>query len=206
MRNIALILVVVLGLAGGYAVLSVQAEDKSAAEAANVSPAADASADTVAVAGKSLTISVVDIEQILTESKAAKSLKEQVDEKRKGFLAEVEKVEDELRASMKAIEKDSKTMKKEELMKKAQEFEKKRMDARKDIQAKKSKLDKAYTDAMNDLTKTIFEVCQKIAAERRIDLVITRQNIIVGSMSLDITADVLKNLDSALPTVQLTVK
>ena len=91
-------------------------------------------------------------------------------------------------------------------MKKAQEFEAKRLEARKAIQDKKSKLDAAYTEAMNSLTQKIYEVCQKIADEQKIDLVITRQNIIVGSMALDITDAVLKGLDDALPSVELKVK
>jgi Skp family chaperone for outer membrane proteins len=157
-------------------------------------------------AAKQTVIAVVDIEKILEKSKAAVSVQGQVSEKRKSFLTEVETAEKSLRETQKAIEKESKTLSKEELMKKAQEFETKRLDARKSIQEKKGKLDAAYTEAMNLLTKNIYEVCQKIADEQKIDLVITRQNIIVGNMALDITAEVLKRMDESLPTLDLKVK
>jgi outer membrane protein len=191
----ALVVAVLLVGFSGYAFWSVQAQDQAA-------PAQAAASGEV----QGLKISVVDIDKILSASKAAKTLKAQVEEKRKGFIAEVEKAEKSLRESQKAIEKESKSLSKEDLMKKAQEFEAKRLEARKGIQDKKSKLDSAYTEAMNSLTQKIYEVCQKIADEQKIDLVITRQNIIVGSMALDITDAVLKGLDDALPSVELKVK
>lgn len=153
-----------------------------------------------------LSIAVVDIEKILSESKAAKSVQSQVDEKRKTFLSEVEAAEKKLRDEQVAIESKRETLSKEELTEKAKGFETSRMEARKKIQDTKAKLDQAYADAMNKLTKTIYEVSQKLADERKIDLIITRQNIIVGSMSLDVTKDVLEKLDAALPTLSLDVK
>lgn len=152
------------------------------------------------------TIAVVDVDAILSQSKAAKSLKAQVDKKRKSFLDSVKEEEDKLRKEQKEIEGKRDSLSKEELVKKAQEFEKGRLNARKSIQEQKSKLDKAYSKSMNMLTKVIFEVCQEIADEREIDLVITRQNIIVGNMSLDITKDVLERLNKKLPNVSLDVK
>lgn len=153
-----------------------------------------------------LSIAVVDIEKILNESKAAKSVQAQVDEKRKAFLEEVQVAEKKIRDEQVAIESKRETMTKEELGAKAKEFSENRMQASKKIQERKSKLDTAYAEAMKTLTKTIYDVSQKIADERKIDLIITRQNIIVGSMSLDITKDVLAKLDEALPKLGLEEK
>lgn len=158
------------------------------------------------VSHANVTLAVVDVEAILSDSSAAKSIKSQVDKKRKGFLSSVKKEEDKLRKEQKEIEQKRDSLSKEELLKKAQEFEKGRLDARKSIQEQKSQLDKAYSKSMNMLTKVIFDVCQEIADERDIDLVITRQNIIVGNMSLDITKDVMERMNKKLPNVTLSVK
>ena len=148
-------------------------------------------------------IAVVDVDAILAESKAAQSIKKQVNDKRNGFLANVKKEEDKLRTEQKEIEAKRAEMSKEELLKKAQDFEKRRLEARNSIQKKKTDLDKSYSEAMNTLTKVIFEVCQDIADERKIDLIITRQNIIVGSKSLDITAEVMQRMNKKLPNLTL---
>lgn len=148
-------------------------------------------------------IAVVDVESILVSSKAAKSIKEQVDQKRKSFLADVKTQEDKLRVEQQKIESKRDELSKEELVEKAQEFEKRRIEARNTLEKKKSALDVTYSKAMNELTKAITAVCQDIADEQALDLIITRQNIIIGSNSLDITSDVLKRMDKKLPSVTL---
>ena len=153
-----------------------------------------------------VSIAVVNIESILKESKAAVSVKKQVEKHRKGFLAEVKKAEDKLRADQKAIEKQRAELTKEELLKKAQEFEKQRIEARNSIHARKTKLDKSYTEAMDTLTRSIYEVSQEIADEDGIDLIITRQNIIVGNMSLDITDKVMERMNKKLSKLTLKIK
>jgi len=148
-------------------------------------------------------IAVVDVEALLASSQAAKSIKKQVDDKREVFLKDVKDEEDKLRAEQKAIEDKRAEMSKEDLLKKAQEFEKRRITARNTLQEKKAALDKSYSKAMNKLTGTIADVCQEIANERSIDLIITRQNIIIGSNSLDITQDVMSRMDKKLPSLSL---
>ncbi|MBI1301152.1 MAG: hypothetical protein GC137_05770 [Alphaproteobacteria bacterium] len=153
-----------------------------------------------------ISIAVVDIEKILSDSKAAQSARKQIDEERKKFLGDIKKEEDKLRNEQKSLEEKSKEISKEELLQKVQDFETRRIEARKSIQSDKDKLDAAYTTAMNTLTKSIYDVCQKIADENEIDLVITRQNIIVGSRSLDITDQVMEELNKKLPNLSLKVK
>lgn len=148
-------------------------------------------------------IAVVDVDQILVSSKAAKSIKQEVDTKRKGFIKSVKQEEDALRAAQKKIQAEHQGLSKEELAKKIQEFDRKRIEAKTAIDKKKSALDQSYSEAMNTLTKVIYEVCQEIANERSIDLVITRQNIIVGSSALDITGDVLDRMNKKLPNLSL---
>ncbi len=157
-------------------------------------------------ANAELTIAVVDVDYVMSQSSAAKSIKKQVEKKHKTFMDKVKEEEQKLIADQKKIEAERKDISREELIKKAQEFEKKRFEARKSIQEKKSKLDNAYNEAMNKLTKVIYEVCQTIADEKNIDLVITRQNIIVGNMSLDITKEVAEKMNEKLPKVTLKVK
>jgi len=148
-------------------------------------------------------IAVVDIDAILSESKAAQSVKKQIASKRDSFVNQVKKEEDKLRQEQKAIEAKRNDLSKEELVKKFQEFEKRRIAARNKIQEQKGQLDQSYGRAMNTLTKVIYEVCQAIADEKEIDLVITKQNIVVGNKSLNITSEVMSRMNSKLPNLTL---
>lgn len=151
-------------------------------------------------------LAVVDVDRLLSVSAAAQSVQKQVDEKRKTFLSEIEAEENKLREAQKKLESESKDLGKEELTKKVQAFEEKRLEARKLLQGRKASLDKAYGLAMKTLSTKIAEVVQDVANEKEYDLVITRQNVIVGSTSLDITDEVLARLDKALPRVDLKVE
>ncbi len=155
------------------------------------------------IAHAEINIAVVDIEKVLSETKAAKSVQKQIEEKRNEFLGEVKKAEDKLRVEQKAIENKKSELNKEQFIKKAQEFDKQRADARNKIQKNKADLDKDYAEAMNKLTKVIYVASQEIANEDKIDLVITRQNIIVGDMSLDITKKVIERINKKLPKLSL---
>lgn len=157
-------------------------------------------------ANAQINIAVIDIDMILIKSKAAESIKKQVEEKRKAFLKDIKTEEDKLRVEQKSLEKKRSDLSKEEFLKQRQGFENRRLVARKKIQNKKQNLEKAYSKAMNILTKSIYEVCQKIAVEDKIDLIITRQNIVVGSMSLDITQKAMDRLNNKLPKLSLKVK
>ncbi len=157
-------------------------------------------------ANAQVNIAVVDVERILSESDAAKSVQKQIDLKRKTFLDDVKKAEEKLRKQQKAIEGKRSKLSKEDLVKEAQKFEKERVKARAAIQSEKNKIEKAYTSAMSTITKTIFDVCQEIADKDNIDLIITRQNIIVGSRSLDITEKVMKLMNKKLPNLNVNVE
>ncbi len=155
-------------------------------------------------------IAVVDVEAILSQSLAAKSVQKQVTEKRSSFLSEVKKAEDKLRSEedklrteQQSIQKNPTEAAEKAFTQKVQDFEKRKLDTRSSLQKKKATLDKSYSTAMNTLTKSIFEVCQTIAAEQKIDLILTKQNIIVGTQSLNITATVMESLDKKLPKLSL---
>ena len=156
-----------------------------------------------AFANTSTSIAVVDIDAILSESKAAQSVKKQIASKRDSFVKQVKTEEDKLRQEQKEIEAKRNDLSKEELVKKFQEFEKRRIAARNKIQEQKGQLDQSYGRAMNTLTKVIYEVCQAIADEKEIDLVITKQNIVVGNKSLNITNEVMSRMNSKLPNLTL---
>lgn len=160
----------------------------------------------VPAARAELSLAVVDVNQILSDSKAAKSIQNQVEAQRKKFLKEIEGEENKLREEQKKIEKQSADLSKEDLAKKAQEFETKRLEARKLLHGRKAALDNAYGEGMKVLSNTIYDVVEKISEEKGYDLVITRQNVVVGASSLDITAEVMDKLNAALPDVKLDIK
>lgn len=152
-----------------------------------------------------VSIAVVDVEALMSESAAAKSIKDQVQVQSDKFEAEMQALEKQLTADLEKLKKDSEKLSSEEKEKKGAEFFQKRAESKKTLKKRFSALRKGENQALTKLTDAIFEVCAKLAEERKYDLVITRANVIVGSKTLDITADVMKNLNATLPSVKMTV-
>ncbi len=153
-----------------------------------------------------LTVAVVDIQALLRDSKAAKSIETQLATIRKSFQTEVETEEKSLRAKEKEILDQKASLKEEELKAKAQDFQKQVAAGQKKIQDKKAKLDKGVGTAIGKLRAEIVKVVAEIGDKRNLDLVLARTDVVIVSKSLDITAEVLARIDSELPSVTVTVE
>src|SRR5262249_35493877 len=121
------------------------------------------------------------------------------------FLGEISKQEQSLRAEEKSLSEKQSTMKKDEFQKKVKAFEEEVMQTRKDTQDKKKTLDDALEKAVNTLRDNIVTVVEKIAKDKGYDLVITRQNVVVGANSLDVTDDAMKGLNAAVSKIPVTL-
>lgn len=152
------------------------------------------------------TIAIVDVQRMLSESKAAVSIQEQIKKHRDTFMEEITRKEDSLRAKEKELMEARSSLSQEELSEKRDAFEEELLEARKMTQNHKRALEKAAADAMNTLRTTLFDIVQGIADERNISLVITRQQVVVGEKSLDISDEVLEALDQELDSVDIALE
>lgn len=157
-------------------------------------------------ANTNIAMAVVDIQQLLRESKAAQGIETQLTGIRKKFQADVEAKEKELRAAEKKLMEEKGNLKEEELKAKVQEFQKKVTDTQKSIQTEKNKLDKAVAAAIGKLRAQIVKVVAEIADKKNLDLVLARTDVVIVSKTLDITSEVLERINKDLPSVTVVVE
>lgn len=151
-------------------------------------------------------IAVVDVRALMNDSKAAKSIQDQLVKHREKFLADLSKQEQKLRDEEQTLAKAQATLEKEEFAQKVKEFEESKLKTRQMVQDQKRALDEGVNEATNTLRTEIFKVVEKIAEEKKYDLVLTRQNVVVGSQNLNITDEAMKRLDKSLSSVKLKIK
>ncbi len=152
------------------------------------------------------TIAVVDVQALLSQSSAAKSIAKQIDTHKEKFLSEVSQQERELRENEKALSEQRSSLSKEEFASKAKAFEEKLYKMRQQTQAKKRVLDEAFSKGMGQLREKLYEVVEGIAKTKGFNLVISKQNVIVGENSIDLTAETLKKLNAELPSIDVKVQ
>jgi len=149
-------------------------------------------------------IAVVDLQRLLSESKAGQDIQSQLNTRREAFQKEVADQEKKLRDSEAALEKLQQDKKSpEEFGKKKVAFEKSLVDTRQNIQKKRVALEKAASDGITDLRNSAAAAIGDIAEKNKIDLVLLRQGVIIANKDMDITDEAMAVLNSKVSKVPL---
>jgi Skp family chaperone for outer membrane proteins len=156
--------------------------------------AAQANADTIAI---------INYQKILHESSAGKSVKEQLDAKEKTFQSEMSKKEDELNKEQEKLSQQRAVLSPDAFEKKAKEFRAKTNAAQREVQSKKGALDNALFSASNDIQKAVGDIVANMAKSKGYTMVIPVSQLLYADAKLDITNEVLTQLNSTLPKVTL---
>lgn len=148
-------------------------------------------------------IAVVDVQQLLIDSKAAVSIKEAANNLREDYQKEIQKIEKELKDEEAEIIKSREGMSQEEFMTKRQEFQKDLLEGQQKVADMNKKLDKAVADSLNEVRDEIIQIVADMSSKEKFDLVISRQDVVIVSKDMDITAQVMDALNKKLPKVKV---
>lgn len=148
-------------------------------------------------------IAVVDVQKVMTESDAAKSVQKQLDAQRETFKNDFSKQKTDFQKIEQDILKSKSTLSEEDFAKKKAEHEKKVDTANKALQERRRQMERSVGAAMSDLKVEITKIVAGIAEKEKYDLVLTRQNVILSANSLDITDAVMKKMNETVKEIKL---
>ncbi len=148
-------------------------------------------------------IAVVNIQQVMKDSTAAKSVREQLESKQKNFQSEITKKEEELQKEDKELGKQKSVMAKAAFDDKVRAFRTKTTDMQKDVQQKKAVLDGAFEHSLNDIQKVVTEIISDMSKEKGFVLAVPTSQILYADNKLDISAEVLERLNKKLPKLDV---
>lgn len=151
-------------------------------------------------------IAVVDVQLLLTESKAAKSIQAQVQKEREKLQSEFSGYEDQLRTNEKLLVDKRAEMTPEEFAAKRDEFQSKLQQTGGLVQEKKRTLENALVKATGKLRGEVLKIVAAIAEENSYDIVLTRQNIVLVAKSFDITDQVMTSVNEKVGNITLEMK
>lgn len=148
-------------------------------------------------------IAVVNIQKVLAESKAASSIRTQVQSKQKSFQNELDSREKKLQKENQELAQQRNILAKEEFDKKVKSFRSKAASAQKEIREKRMKLDKAFAGALGEIQKSIASIAKKIANEKGADIAVASSQLIYFKPNMDITSEVITQLNKEKPKVNV---
>jgi len=163
--------------------------------AAQTKAAANAAGDA------SLTIGIVDMDTLMQKSSAAQNVRAQIDKKRSAYQGELKALDQQLAATKQGLMKGETKLTPEELKKKQGIFYEKVMAAQKKTQTEQRAMDAAVERSLNELRKKTALIIRDVAKERKIDVVLSHQAVIIAASALDITDEVLARLDKDMKTL-----
>ncbi|MDX1542093.1 MAG: OmpH family outer membrane protein [Geminicoccaceae bacterium] len=146
---------------------------------------------------------VIDYQRILRDARAAKSIREQIERRREAYQGEIGREEERLREADQAFAKQRSLLTPEALAEKRREFEQEVVEVQRMVQERRRKLDLASAAALNEVKKSLIEIVTGIAEARGFNLVLPSSEVLFFARSIDLTEEVLAQLDQRLPNVQV---
>jgi outer membrane protein len=148
-------------------------------------------------------IVMVDMQQLVYNSKAAKSVQAQMDKERESFSKQVAEQEDQLQRARADLERQRNAMAPDQLEAKSREFQQKLEELDRTVQARQRVWQEETKEAIEKVQGAALQVVAEIAAARHANLVIQKAAVVLGTDGFDITTDALTRLDQRLPSVTL---
>jgi Skp family chaperone for outer membrane proteins len=169
--------------------------------AAHTAKAADAAAPAPAATG--LKVAIIDDQRLLAESKAAKNIDSQLSAKQESFQKEFVTLEKKLNDKKKELIQSNGKIKPEDFDKKRIDFEAEVAKAQNTAKNRRADLAQAGNEGLGKLRAQITKIVADMAQKNGYNIVLTRQNVVLADKAMDITTDVLAELDKTLTSVPL---
>tara|TARA_B100000787_G_C16178121_1_gene290204 strand:- start:303 stop:833 length:531 start_codon:yes stop_codon:yes gene_type:complete len=145
----------------------------------------------------------VDMEFLMNNSIAGKSIIKQLDQKNKSNQNKLKKINDELVKDEKKIVSQKNILSEEEYKNNIKSFNKKVSDYRLLLNNGNNNILKIKNKAQKDLIKLLTPILAEYAGKNSISYIIAKQNIIIGKSELDLTDIILKKLNSKIKKFEI---
>ena len=151
-------------------------------------------------------IAVLDVERVLRQSKAGQSLHNQIADIRARNQAKGREAEDALLAEDRKLQAQRAVLSAEAFAKKSQELQSELNRQRQAFEERRRRFQAAVDKAWFEIRAALLDVTGTIAEERQIDVVVSQSGTALMSKELNISKEVLTQLDAKLTAVTLTLE
>ena len=148
-------------------------------------------------------IGVVDVQRVLRESKASKSVRPEIDRMRKAFQAQVSKQEQQLRQVEQELNRQRAILAPEAFAQKRRTFSEEARKAQSDVQLRRRDLDRAFNNTKNEILKNLVVVAQAVAEAKKLNMLVEKRFVFLSAKTMDVTSDIIVRLDKRLPKLKI---
>ncbi len=154
---------------------------------------------------KAPVIAVVDIQKIVKESKAGQEIQAEMDKQSKTLVGELNGLQDEWRNVEEELKRQQAIMTQDAFAEKVREYEQRRNGDQRRLQSVKRELDQAFEQAFAEIVQHTRSIAENIARDKGIQIVLTKNQVLLIDNNLDITESVLAELNKKLPELEISI-
>ena len=140
----------------------------------------------------------LDLDKVVTNTKAGKSIIDELEKSKKEALEKFEKKEKDLKKKEDEIKKQKNIISEEELKKRLVEFRKEVANFRQNRQKLINDFNQKRKAEFGKFFKKITPILESYVAEQNIDILLDKKNIFIASKEKNITQEIIKIIDSKI--------
>ena len=150
-------------------------------------------------------IAIVDLNLILSDSKAAKDATKQFDIIQKTTEDEMVSSDKKMLDERNKLIEQQSVIAPEAFELKAKDYEKKLQDYQSEKQLKLRKLEGALQNARNKILENVKPILEELSKELGVTVILEKNTVLLSASNMDITNDVIKKLNKKLPKIKVTL-
>jgi outer membrane protein len=148
---------------------------------------------------------VVDMTQIMRDSKAAKDIQSQVQKEMDSYSKEVSLKENDLKVLQDELERQRTLLAPDVFSTRSQDYQRRYSALDREVQVKRQQLQQSYSDAMTKVEGAAMQIVADVAKERKANMVVAKAALLYMDDGLDVTAEVTKRLDDKVPAMAVNL-
>jgi outer membrane protein len=148
-------------------------------------------------------VAVIDYQRILREARAARAIRDQVESRRQLYQDEIAREEQRLHEADKELARQRSVLSAEAFSEQRREFEGEVAQVQRMVQERRRQLDQVAASALNEVRSAMIEVVGELSDVRGFNLVLPTSGLLLFSPKIDLTDEVLAQLDRKLPNVKV---
>ena len=151
-----------------------------------------------------LNMAVIDTEVIRRKSRAFKDIGAQIAKYRNAIQADIQKEEEALRGANEELARKRAILAPETFAEERRQFEERLVQVQRTVQKRKTGLERVGFEALKKVEVVLNKIITEVAKEQSLGLILRKNQTVLVATELDITPDVLKRLDTALPSLKVS--
>ena len=148
-------------------------------------------------------LAIIDVQRILRESTAVKSLSRDIEERKGQYQGQLRKKEDALRKADQELTRQRSILSAEAYAQKRGELEREVATHQREARKRKRELEQLFASGMSKVRNELRKIAKEIAEERGLDLILSKATVVTVKPKFEITKEAVNRLNARLPEVPL---